>query len=102
MGQKRVPKADLTKCGVNGKGEVGLLIKSPQLAPQAVSLVRGYHWLKGYQRPGPLAKGSPYLLTAALGAALGHSVGFALPATCCPAGCGDRQGLGRDLPSLLP
>uniref|UniRef100_A0A087X181 Solute carrier family 11 member 1 n=1 Tax=Homo sapiens TaxID=9606 RepID=A0A087X181_HUMAN len=41
-------------------------------------------------------------MTASLGAALGHRVGLALPATGCTSGRGDRQGLGRGLPSLLP
>lgn len=44
-------------------------------------------------------KPSPF--TAALGAAVGHGIGLALPATCCPAGRGDREGLERGLPTLL-
>ncbi|KAI2526936.1 solute carrier family 11 member 1 [Homo sapiens] len=41
-------------------------------------------------------------IQTSLGAALGHRVGLALPATGCTSGRGDRQGLGRGLPSLLP
>lgn len=42
----------------------------------------------------PSAEGLLCLLTAALGAALGHCAGLALPKTGCPARSGDRQGLG--------
>lgn len=41
-----------------------------------------------------LTEGLLCSLTAALGAALGHCVGPALPEAGCPARRGDRQGLG--------
>lgn len=45
-------------------------------------------------RAAALAEGLLCFPTASLGAAVGHCARLALPAVGCPAGRGDRQGLG--------
>lgn len=45
---------------------------------------------------------SPSCPAAAVGAAVGHCPGAAVPAPCHPSGRGDREGPGRDLLPLLP
>lgn len=103
MGQKRLPRAALPEGGVYGERVLVFWLHFLHYLPQKRP------WLEGTSSRGlsdPPAstrlRVSSCLLTAALGAAVGHSVGLALPAAGGPAGCGDRQGLGRGLPPLLP